>query len=261
MSRSVRDQPPAPRTNVRVVERPSPVDFAAVSDPETMADLNTSVIREAASMLPVQWDDAVILDVACGRRQYVVDHLWDGARARLGADINPEAVAANTQVRGACADMYALPFRSASCDIVVSLDTIEHAATPERFIGEIGRVLRPGGSAVIITPNLLGYHAMIAKLIGNFGAEIVWRVLKGRSLPYDLYYRANTIRKLRSIGARSGLTVADVVYVPYVQHFFWPYAPLRRFFLHYHYAATRLRAPWLLPNMIVHMKRQVQTGT
>jgi SAM-dependent methyltransferase len=247
-----------PRTHV--VDGPQPGEFAAITSPEAMAELNTRVIREAASMIPVSWDDAVVLDVACGRIQYVVDHLWDGARARFGADINPDAVAANTQVSGACADMYALPFHTASCDVVVSLDTIEHAATPDRFIQEIGRVLRPGGSAVIITPNLLGYHAMIAKAIGNFGAELVWRMLKGRSLPYDLFYRANTIRRLRSSGARAGLVVADVVYVPFVQHFFWPYAPMRRFFLHYHHAVRRLGMPWLLPNMIVHLRRDASVG-
>lgn len=244
------------RPNVHVVPRPTPADFPRVSSPDAMNELNTQVIREAAGMVPVQWDDAVLLDVACGRRQYVVDHIWDGARARIGADLDFNAVAANTGVKGACADMYALPFRSASFDIVVSLDTIEHAATPARFLAEIGRVLRPGGSAVIITPNLLGYHAMIAKMIGNFGAELVWRLLKGRSLPYDLYYRANTIRRLRRIGSDCALDVADVIYIPFVQHFFWPYPPLRRFFLHYHHAVTRARMPWLLPTMIVHLRRQ-----
>ncbi|HEX2165899.1 MAG TPA: methyltransferase domain-containing protein [Longimicrobiales bacterium] len=237
------------------VERPAPHEFGHVTSPDAMAELNMQVIREAAGMIPVQWDGATVLDVACGQRQYVVDHLWSGARVRVGADISFEAAAANSGVNAACADMYALPFRTASCDIVVSLDTIEHAATPERFLTEVGRVLRPGGSAIIITPNLLGYHAMIAKMIGNFGAEIVWRVLKGRSLPYDLYYRANTIRRLRAIGSERGLEVESVVYVPYVQHFFWPYAPLRRFFMHYHHAVTRLGMPWLLPNMIVHMRR------
>lgn len=206
-------------------------------------------------MIPVEWDDAVVLDVACGRIQYVVDHLWNGARARLGADINFAAAAANNGVKAACADMYALPFRTASCNIVVSLDTIEHAAAPDRFLAEVGRVLRPGGSAVIITPNLLGYHAMVAKMIGNFGAELVWRALKGRSLPYDLYYRANTVRRLQSIGSRSALHVENVVYVPFVQHFFWPYPPLLRFFLHYHHAVARMNMPWLLPNMIVHLRR------
>jgi 2-polyprenyl-3-methyl-5-hydroxy-6-metoxy-1,4-benzoquinol methylase len=240
---------------VKVAPAPAPSEFAHISTPEAIDNLNTRVIREAASMVPVEWADAVVLDVACGRRQYVVDHLWNDARARLGADISFDAAAANTGVKAACADMYALPFRTASCDIVVSLDTIEHAAEPDRFLAEVGRVLRPGGSAVIITPNLLGYHAMIAKMIGNFGAELVWRALKGRSLPYDLYYRANTIRRLQAIGSKSALRVESVVYSPFVQHFFWPYPPLRRFFLRYHYAVARMGMPWLLPNMIVHMQR------
>jgi 2-polyprenyl-3-methyl-5-hydroxy-6-metoxy-1,4-benzoquinol methylase len=243
------------RPIVSVAPTPTPAQFAHVSTPEAVDELNTRVIREGAAMVPVEWTGAVVLDVACGRRQYVVEHLWNDARARLGADINFDAAAANTGVKAACADMYALPFRTASCDIVVSTDTIEHAAAPARFLAEVGRVLRPGGSAIITTPNLVGYHAMVAKAIGNFGAELVWRALKGRSLPYHLYYRANTIRRLRTIGSRSALVVEGVVYIPLVQHFFWPYPSLRRFFLHYHHAVARMAMPWLLPTMIVHMRR------
>jgi 2-polyprenyl-3-methyl-5-hydroxy-6-metoxy-1,4-benzoquinol methylase len=250
MSQATLDRPV-----IRVVRRPVPAEFKHYGSAETMEPLYAQVMREAASMIPVPWDNAVVLDVACGRRQYVVDHLWNQARVRVGADISFDAIAANTGVKAACADMYALPFRSESCDVVVSLDTIEHAATPDRFLDEVTRVLRPNGSAVLITPNLVGYHAMVAKAIGNFGAELVWRVLKGRSLPFDLFYRANTIRRLRALAAPRQLRVENVVYVPCIQHFFWPYAPLRRFFMRYHHTVTSIGMPSLLPTMIVQLRK------
>lgn len=220
-----------------------------------MREEATRVMRAAVEMISVGWDGAVILDVACGRYQYVVDHLWTRAQARFGADISLDAVAANRMVTPTCADMYALPFLSGSCDIVVSVDTIEHAADPAKFLAEVSRVLRPGGSAVLVTPNLAGYHAMIAKVIGRFGAQFVWRILKGRSLPFDLYYRANTIRRLRAIGENVELSVRDVVYIPLIPHFFWPYAPLRGAALHYHRLVTRIGMHWLLPNMVVRLQK------
>jgi SAM-dependent methyltransferase len=245
----------AARPQAHVARGPSRNEFTRLASPEDMAVSAAQLYRKAAAMLTVGWMDAVVLDVACGRYQYVVDELWQTARARFGADISFDAAAANTDVTAVCADMYALPFRTASADVLVSLDTIEHAAAPDRFLAEVGRVLRGGGSAVVITPNLIGYHALVAKLIGNFGAELVWRLLKGRSLPYDLYYRANTIRRLSAIGARFGLRVGEVVYVPTIQHFFWGSALLRRFWYDYHRLVTALRMPWLLPTMIVHLRK------
>jgi SAM-dependent methyltransferase len=53
------------------------------------------------------------------------------------------------------ADVRAIPFRAASCDLVYSMGTIEHVPDPDRAIAEIFRVLRPGGTAIIGVPNAL----------------------------------------------------------------------------------------------------------
>jgi SAM-dependent methyltransferase len=53
------------------------------------------------------------------------------------------------------ADVRAIPFRAAACDLVYSMGTIEHVPDPDRAIAEIFRVLRPGGTAIIGVPNAL----------------------------------------------------------------------------------------------------------
>lgn len=45
-------------------------------------------------------------------------------------------------------------FESGSTDLIVALDFIEHILDPERFVQECSRVLRPGGAALINTPNI-----------------------------------------------------------------------------------------------------------
>jgi len=53
-----------------------------------------------------------------------------------------------------------LAFSDASFDFVFSFHAIEHIPQPERAMAEMGRVLRPGGTYVIGTPNkrrLVGY--------------------------------------------------------------------------------------------------------
>jgi SAM-dependent methyltransferase len=50
-----------------------------------------------------------------------------------------------------------LPFADASFDVVVSLQTIEHLWNQQAFLAECLRVLRPGGTIVVSTPNTLTF--------------------------------------------------------------------------------------------------------
>jgi SAM-dependent methyltransferase len=76
-----------------------------------------------------------------------------------GADISAEAIEyANRKFQHAKL-MYRIvnglnmPFADCSFDGVVSLETFEHLETPERFLSEVVRVLRPGGIFIVSVPN------------------------------------------------------------------------------------------------------------
>lgn len=81
-----------------------------------------------------------------------------GAHA-FGVDISrPVVVQARSAfgrepLHAAVADIRALPFVDASFDAVYSMGTIEHFRDSERALGEIVRVLRPGGCAIVGVPN------------------------------------------------------------------------------------------------------------
>jgi SAM-dependent methyltransferase len=64
------------------------------------------------------------------------------------------------------ADAARLPFRTGAFDLVVSQETIEHVADPFSAVGEMARVLRPGGRLYLQAPFVLGYHP---------GPEDYWR--------------------------------------------------------------------------------------
>jgi SAM-dependent methyltransferase len=50
------------------------------------------------------------------------------------------------------------PFSNAVADIVTLSNTLEHIPTPEQFIHECARILKPGGLLVGTVPFLLGVH-------------------------------------------------------------------------------------------------------
>lgn len=66
---------------------------------------------------------------------------------QAGAAFAPDALHA------CVSDVRALPFHEAAFDAVYSMGTIEHFAETEAAIGEMSRVLKPGGRAIIGVPN------------------------------------------------------------------------------------------------------------
>ncbi len=92
------------------------------------------------------------LDLGCG-----VGHSFSRLRSpSIGLDLDRAALRGQ-QRPTVSADMRTLPLRSGSFDAVASVQSIEHVPDAGRVVAEIHRILRPGGSAVIVTPNRLTF--------------------------------------------------------------------------------------------------------
>ena len=100
-----------------------------------------------------------ILDVGCGSGIFTVDVLKSGAWV-TGIDLSA-AMLSRAIVRGGdgfvglCADMCNLPFGDNSFDRVFSMTAIEFVADGARAIGELNRVVKPGGRVVLTSLNSL----------------------------------------------------------------------------------------------------------
>lgn len=102
--------------------------------------------------------DREVLDLACGVG-YGSAHLGQVATRVLGVDRSAEAVeharrsfaAPNVDFRRMDAQRLDLP--DGSFDTVCSFETIEHLDDAEAYLGEVARVLRPGGAYLVSTPN------------------------------------------------------------------------------------------------------------
>jgi ubiquinone/menaquinone biosynthesis C-methylase UbiE len=97
--------------------------------------------------------DESLLDAGCG----------DGGVARLlrervgdvvGVDVTPSPEWQDApQLRFEVANAEELPFPNASFDVVHSKDSLHHMEQPKRAMLEYRRVLRPGGTALIVEAN------------------------------------------------------------------------------------------------------------
>jgi SAM-dependent methyltransferase len=111
---------------------------------------HVAAYRAAARLLPPGSD---VLDLGCG-----VGHSFTllAPRRTVGVDLSAEALAGQDR-ETVVADMRALPFDSGRFASVVSVHSLEHVPDPERVLAETVRVLRPGGSALFVTPNRLTF--------------------------------------------------------------------------------------------------------
>lgn len=89
-----------------------------------------------------------VLDVGCGRKPYRT-HV--AATRYVGVDVETEATREHGDV-DVFYDGRTLPFAPASFDGVLCSQVLEHVFTPEDFLREIARVLRPGGRLVLAVP-------------------------------------------------------------------------------------------------------------
>lgn len=100
-----------------------------------------------------------VLDAACGSG-YGTKMLRSRARRVVGVEVSDHALAyaadhyAGEGIAYQKADLRSLlPFPSDTFDMVVSFETIEHLIEQEALLGEFRRLLRPGGTLLISTPD------------------------------------------------------------------------------------------------------------
>ncbi len=123
------------------------------------------------------------LDIGC-RDGYWAKRLEERGYAVSALDLEPQYQPALTHnVEDG------LPYRDGSFDMVWCTEVIEHLHKPEQLISEIERVLRPGGRAVLTTPNSGWWLYGVVRLWG-------WTPQKLQNPDHKQFFKERDIRKI-----------------------------------------------------------------
>jgi SAM-dependent methyltransferase len=155
-----------------------------------------------------------VLDLGCGDHHSLA-RFRTPAREVWGTDfqIHPELAHAEW-FRPLRADG-TIPFPDATFNVVTAEMVLEHVAAPDRFLGEVARVLRPGGCFVGHSISGRHYVTWVRRLLGlcpHAWTQHLVKRLYGRAHhdTFPTFYRLNTEAQLARAARRRGLEIIEL---------------------------------------------------
>ncbi len=172
--------------------------------------------RFEANGFDLSWFDGKrCLDVGCGGGRFVVAMARLGADLVVGCDISTSGLAdarrragGEAPARFLAASALELPYRAASFDFVCCSGVLHHTPDPARGLGELARVLRPGGTCYLL-------------LYGTGGVR--WpTMVRVRPHAQALGYEAvDAAIRRAGLPANKQRTFLDDLFVPILEFFTW----------------------------------------
>jgi SAM-dependent methyltransferase len=130
----------------------------------------------------------------------------------VGADFDTRVCENPLLHRGVVIVGEKLPFDDGAFDVVFSRYVLEHVTNPPRFLNEVWRVLRPGGSFLFLTPNKCHYVAVASRCTSH--AFHGWyNKLRGREETdtFSTVYRLNSRRTIRRHFENAGYLEEELI--------------------------------------------------
>jgi ubiquinone/menaquinone biosynthesis C-methylase UbiE len=159
------------------------------------------------------------LDVGCGHhllptwRFEEEKKLVGRANFLVGVDADALSLSKHRTIANRVqANIRRLPFADGAFNLVTANMVFEHLDDPDAQLGEIARVLAPGGRLIFHTPNKYGYATLMAKLIPEaFKGRLVYLLHRRKEEDvFPAFYRINSTSDISSIARRSGFGIEEI---------------------------------------------------
>lgn len=138
--------------------------------------------RAKTGLTPEEVAGRLVLDVGCGMGRFAdVVSRWGGRAVGIDLSLAVEAAHANLggreNVRILQADLFRLPFRHGSFDIVYSLGVLHHTPSCERAFRQLVPFVRPGGRLCVWVYGTMGPWERFARLYRRVTVRMPKRLL------------------------------------------------------------------------------------
>jgi ubiquinone/menaquinone biosynthesis C-methylase UbiE len=164
-----------------------------------------------------------VLDCGCGAGDYVRAFLHLGADA-WGIEFSQQKLLSTSRAglawRLSAGDLHDLAFADATMDVALMNEVLEHVPDERRALREVHRVLRPGGSLLIFSPNRRypfethgASFRRSGRRIPHYAPFIPYIPLALARTAIDFWARNYWPRDLRRLVAESGFTISHTDYV------------------------------------------------
>jgi len=177
------------------------------------------------------------LDAGCGWRllgkdlEPLENELVSLAQIVVGVDLDFPHLRKHVNIsRRVCASLDSLPFSDASFELITCNMVVEHLPAPFTTFQEMSRVLAPGGTLMVHTPNSRNYlvftNILAKKLLPRSMVLKLVHANRARADDiYPTYYRANNARVLRNLGESVNVRPESVRFLTHPQPYSRFFAP------------------------------------
>lgn len=158
-------------------------------------------------------EGGAVIDLGCGEESYLA-FLKDKAGEVIGVDERPLQGAYSRYIQ---ADLNRdIGLEAESVDLAASKFLVEHLEEPRLFLRQVRESLRPGGTLVVMTPNILYYpyavNYLLSQVLEQEKRIRVVEFFSGRAGHeiFPVHYRCNTPRRMRAELEEAGFEVVHL---------------------------------------------------
>jgi len=153
----------------------------------------------------------VWLDIGCGNNGVIQDH---GHEAGVAIGVDRKMLHTMTPAMFVCADVYNLPFRPGSVDLITLRFIVEHIQNVSQALAEVAHVLKSKGNTLLLTTNIWCPFVFLPRVlpfsIKKYLIMVLYRVFMHDVQP--TYHRFNSPHIIMN-----GTQYLKKVYIEYIQ--------------------------------------------
>ena len=159
--------------------------------------------------------ETCILDLGCGHRASFLRSLSPFVRKAYGVDLEISESIIDDNIHIMQGDAEAIPLDDSSVDIITMINVVEHLRDPKKVFLECRRILRPGGSFFLMTPNKFYPPIFIGRALPHFIRQWANSIITSTRSEdtFRSYYKANSAKALVHICSLAGLSVDSIKYL------------------------------------------------